>query len=264
MIVDFCAYLGDWPAYELSHRTPEGLLRLMDRCGLGAACVSLASGMLTFDVRESNERLALMVEAHRARLWPLGALDLTTPTWRDDLEDGIGRLGLFGFRLHPNYHGYNLTSPEAVDCAARLAEAGCPLFIALYVDEERFQHPALRVPNVAVDEITQLIQGAPRTTFVLNSLKIEHALPLLESGETMDHVYFDINAMDMPFDGLQSLVNAHGAERLLFGSQMPFLYPEAARMVLEYSGLSSADIHAILEGNWRANPVLAQWEAQHA
>jgi hypothetical protein len=135
--------------------------------------------------------------------------------------------------------------------------AGHPLFVALYVDEERFQHPAIRAPDVPVAEVVRFIRQAPATTVVLNSLKVEHALPLLEAGLHLDRVYLDVNAMDMPFDGLRSLVETHGVDRLVFGTQMPFLYPEAALMVVEHSGLASVEIEAILERNWQASPVLA-------
>jgi hypothetical protein len=64
--------------------------------------------------------------------------------------------------------------------------------------------------------------------------------------------------MDMPFDGLRSLVRAHGASRLVYGSQMPFLYPEAALMVVRCAGLSSEATLAIMEGNWPASPVLSR------
>ena len=265
MIVDFCAHLGDWPTYELPYRTADGLLSLMDRCGIGAACVSLAGGMFAFDAREANERLVQAIVGHRDRLWPIGTLDPTVPTWREDLEDGLGRLDLAGFRLHPTYHGYTLDSPDALDLAVWLADAGHPLFVALYVDEERFQHPAIRVPDVPIAEIVRLIRQAPGTTIVLNSLKVEHALSLLEAGLHLDWVYLDINAMDMPFDGLRLLAETHGVDRLVFGSQMPFLYPEAALMVVEHSGLSPVEIEAILERNWQASPVLsglAVWLSQ--
>jgi hypothetical protein len=38
---------------------------------------------------------------------------------------------------------------------------------------------------------------------------------------------------------------------------MPFLYPEAALMLVEHAGLSSGESDAILERNWQASPVLA-------
>jgi uncharacterized protein len=247
----------------LSYRTADGLLALMDRSGIDAAFVSLAGGMFRFDAREANQQLALAVAGHPDRLWPVGTLDPTVPTWHEDLEDGLGRLGLAGYRLHPTYQGYSLTHPDVQKLAARLANAKCPLFLAHHVDEERYQHPAIRVGEVAVAELASLIQSAPRTTIVLNSLKVEHALALLEAGLPLDQVYLDINAMDMPFDGLGSLVHTHGAGRLVFGSQMPFLYPEAALMLVEHAGLSTADADAILEGNWQTDLVLARLVSAH-
>jgi len=253
-IIDALCDRGHTPYREIGQRA---VAYVMDRCGIGAACVSLAVGMFAFDAREANERLVQAIARHRNRLWPIGTLDPTVPTWREDLEDGLGRLDLAGFRLHPTYHGYPLDAPDALDLATWLADAGHPLFVALYVDEERFQHPAIRVPDVPIAEIVRLIRQAPATTIVLNSLKVEHALPLLEAGLHLDRVYLDVNAMDMPFDGLRSLAETHGVDRLVFGTQMPFLYPEAALMVVEHSGLASVEIEAILERNWQASPVLA-------
>jgi hypothetical protein len=241
MIVDFCAYLGDWPTYELQYRDASGLLHLMDRTGIGAACVSLAGGMFYYDAREANERLVREIGEQR--------------TWREDLEDGLERLGLIGYRLHPAYHGYAPDAPEALELAEQLALAGRPLFLALYVDEERFQHAAIRVPEISVSGLVSLIRGAPQTTAVLNGLRTAQARQLLEAGVDLGRVYLDVNAMDQDFEGLLSLARDHGVERLVYGSQMPFLYPEAARMVVEHSGLSAREIEAILEENWRASPV---------
>jgi predicted TIM-barrel fold metal-dependent hydrolase len=256
MIVDFCAYLGDWPTYELRYRDGSGLLHLMDRTGIDAACVSLAGGMFAYDAREANERLVREIGERRDRLWPVGTLDLTAPTWREDLEDGLERLGLVGYRLHPAYHGFAPDAPEALAAAEQLARTGRPLFLALYVDEERFQHAALRAPEVPIAGIASLIQAAPRTTIVLNSLRTAQARQLFETGVDLDRVYLDVNAMDQDFEGLRTLVRDHGVERLVYGSQIPFLYPEAARMVVDHSELSEHEIEAILEGNWRASPVL--------
>jgi predicted TIM-barrel fold metal-dependent hydrolase len=256
MIVDFCAYLGDWPTYELRYRDADGLLHLMDRAGIEAACVSLAGGMFHYDAREANERLAREIGDRRDRLWPVGTLDLTVPTWREDVEDGLERLGLVGFRLHPAYHGYAPDAPEALELAGQLALAGRPLFMALYVDEERFQHVAIRVPEVTVAGIASLIRQAPQTTIVLNSLRTAQARQLFETGVDLGRAYLDVNAMDQDFEGLLSLVRDHGVERLVFGSQIPFLYPEAARMVVEHSGLSEREIEAILERNWAGSSVL--------
>lgn len=256
MIVDFCAYLGDWPTYELRYRDAKGLLKLMDRCAIDAACVSLAGGMFRYDAREANERLCQRVAGHRDRLWPIGTVNPSVPTWREDVQDGIERQQLAGFRIHPTYQMYGLTAPPVLALAAMLSAAARPLFVALYVDEERFQHPAIRVPDVGLSEVGALIAQAPDTTLVLNGLKTSHALELFQAGAVRDGVYLDIDAMDQDYDGLRSLAQRYGKERLVYGSQMPFLYPEAALMVVEHSGLPDEDTEAILSHNWQASSVL--------
>jgi predicted TIM-barrel fold metal-dependent hydrolase len=257
MIVDWCAYVGEWPTYELSYRDAEGLIHLMDRCGVDAACVSLAGGMFCYDAREANERLCRELAGHRDRLWPIGTVNPTVTTWREDVDDGLERLGLVGFRIHPSHHGYALDAPEVAALAAYLARVERPLFIALYVDEERLQHPALRVPDVAVADLAALIARAPETTFVLNALKTTHAVELYQAGIDMQRVYMDVDAMDQDFEGLRRLVEQFGVGQLVYGSQMPFLYPEAAQRVVVHAGLEEVDVDAIMERNWASSPVLA-------
>ena len=257
MIVDFCAYLGEWPTYELSYRDADGLLHLMDRCAIDAACVSLAGGMFRYDAREANECLCQLTEGHRDRLWPVGSVNPSVPTWCEDVRDGIERLGMSAYRIHPTYHGYELTAPAVLDLADILAGANRPLFIALCVDEERFQHPAIRVPEVSVSEIGAFVSRVPDTTIVLNGVKTSQVQELFWTSDVLDLVYLDIDALDQDFRGLRTVVEKYGVERLVYGSQMPFLYPEAALMVAEYSGLPDKDIEAILSGNWWASPVLS-------
>jgi predicted TIM-barrel fold metal-dependent hydrolase len=257
VIVDYCAYLGEWPTYELRHCDADGLLYLMDRCGIDAACVSLAGGMFRYDAREANERLCHDIAGHRDRLWPIGTVNPLVATWREDVQDGLDRLGVAGYRIHPAHHGYALDAAPLTELAAVVSEAQRPLFIALYVDEERFRHPAMRVPDLRIGDIGSFIARTPQATVVLNGLKTAQAVELFEAGVALDRVYADVDAMDQDFEGLQALVTQHGVERLVYGSQMPFLYPEAALMVVEHSGLADADVEAILARNWRSSPVLA-------
>jgi len=256
MIVDFCAYLGDWPTFELRYRDAGGLLHLMDRCGIDAACVSLTSGMFRHDAHEANTRLCQDIVGHRDRLWPIGTVNPSMPIWREDVRIGLEQLELSGLRIHPTYHGYALDDPAVLDLTSVLAGAGCPLFVALYVDEERFQHPSIRVPEVRLGEIEALIASAPRTTIVLNGLKITQAAELFASGVALDRVVLDVDAMDQGYAGLHTFVTQHGVEHLVYGSQMPFLYPEAALMVVEHAGLPEQSVEAILARNWQAHPVL--------
>ncbi|MEA3336160.1 MAG: aminotransferase class III-fold pyridoxal phosphate-dependent enzyme [Chloroflexota bacterium] len=257
MIIDFCAYLGNWPLYQLPAGDAPALISVMDRCGIGAAFVSLAEGPFLLNPGEANERLVNMVAAHRDRLWPVGTADLNAPFWREDVVAGIERQKLAGFRAYPTYHRYALDSAEAVALAATLAEYQRPLFIAAFIDEERFQHPAIRVPPVRVPELAGLIRRVPQTTLVLNNLSVEEAAMLFDAPElSLENVFIDVNAMDKPFNGLAQLVEDYGAERLVFGSQVPFLYPEAALALVQESGISQEGVEAILAQNYHTSATI--------
>lgn len=265
MIVDFCAYLGSWPLYQLPISNATALLRVMDRCGIWAACISLVDGAFLLNPREANERLKDLVAQHLDRLYPVGTINVNLPGWRDDVLDGIERLNLTGFRLHPTYHDYALDSAEAIALATLLAEYQRPLFVAAFIDEERFQHPAIRVPPVSLASMAGLIQHAPQTTLVLNNLKVEEAMILLERPDlSLGNVFLDINAMDTPFNGLAQLIERYGSDHLIYGSQVPFLYPEATLALVQEPGVPQTATDAILEQNWRTNDTFRRLIADSA
>lgn len=255
MIADFCTYVGNWPTYPLSYADPTGLLQLMDRNQIQLAFVSGLDALFAYSVGEANQQLARLLDTDLARLRAVGALNPVLPTWRRDLTDGL-RLGLAGFRLHPAYHGYGLDRPEAIAAARAVGTAGLPVFVAAFVYEERFEHPALSVRSLPTDEIAALMQAAPDTTFVINNLDPAGAISILESRHGVENIWLDINAMDKPRDGLSTLVRRCGVGHLIFGSQAPFLYPEAALALALADDLSQEEGEAVLFGNWRQNPVL--------
>jgi uncharacterized protein len=258
MIVDFHTYVGDWPPYRLPYGDPPGLLRLLDRCAIEVAFVSGLDGLFAYNPGEANAHLAEILAPYRERLRPVGTLNPALPTWRADLADGCGRLRLAGLRLHPAYHGYRLDSPEAAAVSEAVGAAGLPLFVSAFVDEERFQHPALRIPAVPLAQMRALAEAAPATTLVINNLSPDDAAAWLAAGLGGSDVWFDIANMDKEGDGLVRLAARYGTERLLFGSQAPFLYPEAAIALALFGGLEEAQGEAVLSGWWRRSTVLSR------
>ena len=260
MIIDFCAYLGTWPLYPLPIRDAATLVERMDRCGIAVAFVSNVEGLLLLDPQEANERLVRMVEGHRNRLLPVGTANPTLGSCQADVREAVERWNLAGFRLSPNYHGYAFDSDVAVGLANLLAEYQRPLFVAASVDEERFQHPALRVSPVPVASMVELIRHAPRTVIVLNNLFVEEALSILQQpGLPLDNVLMDVTAMDKPFDGLAQVLRHSGSAHLVYGSQAPFLYPEATLALIQENRFAETDVRAILAGNGSRHPTLARW-----
>jgi predicted TIM-barrel fold metal-dependent hydrolase len=257
VIVDFHAYLGRWPVYPLAIESASELVQGMDRVGVGASFVSNVEGVLTWNYQAANEQLARSVAAYRKRLLPVGIVNPVVPGWEAHIQVAIERWGLAGFRLCPNYHGYDLDMPEVASLANLLADRQLPLFVAAFLEDERFQAPSLRAAPVSIDSMIQLIQKVPRTLVVLNNLTPADALHLLcEPDLPLDNILIDVGAMDKEFDALRRVLSQCGSKHLVYGSQVPFLYPEAILALVQENGFSQEVVDDILERNWENHPVL--------
>ena len=120
--------------------------------------------------------------------------------------------------------------------------------LALKMEDERTQHPLVRVAAVDPAPLATLVAALPRLRLVLlngpGGLGHESLRRLAGAGQ----VYFDI-AMLEGVGGIANLLPAVPAARLLFGSHYPFFYFEAALLKLRESGLEAAQERAIRREN---------------
>ena len=235
MIIDVNAYLGHFAFRRLRHNTAASLLALMDAKGIDKDVVSSASAITYRNTQAGNEELAEEVGGHSDRLVPCAVINPFYAGWQDDLKICRDEFGMAGLRLYPKWHNYQLSSPccrELVDAAT---ERGMVISIPIRVEDSRQRSWLLNVPDVPLEEIVELVKAHPKAHFILLNGLGYTGSPLGRKDNGLPSNYaIELSRLSAVLaNELGQLITNLGAERLMFGTGMPFNYPDPALVKLE-------------------------------
>jgi predicted TIM-barrel fold metal-dependent hydrolase len=248
-LVDVNVYVSHWPFRRLpDDETPELVARLKSRFVMRAWAGSF-DALLHRDVAAVNTRLAQECRLYGdGMLVPFGSVNPKLPDWEDDLRRCQEEHGMPGIRLHPNYHGYTLDDPDLVRLLDLVGARGLIVQIALTMEDERTQHPLVRVPHVDARPLVEQARRLPGCRLVLINAFRSLRPATLGTLAKADNVSFDI-AMLENVGGVADLVGRVGADRVLFGSYAPFYYFESAMLKLKESPLEPDALRGVSFSN---------------
>jgi predicted TIM-barrel fold metal-dependent hydrolase len=251
VIIDVNVNLSRWPFRRLAGDEPAELIARLRKRNVSQAWTGTFDGIFHKDVASANARLANDCRTHGAGfLLPFGSINPKLPDWQEDLRRCHEEHKMPGIRLHPNYHGYKLDDPAFADLLGLATRRKLIVELALTMEDERTQHPLMRVPPVNIAPLSSVIKTNPQLRLVIlncyPTLPIETLQQLSSSGE----VYFDF-AMVERIGAVSRLAAQVSFPRVLFGSNSPLYYFESALLKVKESGLTQAQSNAILAGNAR-------------
>jgi predicted TIM-barrel fold metal-dependent hydrolase len=248
MIIDTNASLSRWPFRRLAGDEPADFVTRMRNNGVRQAWVGSLDGLLHRDIGGVNARLAADCKQHGGGLLiPFGTVNPKLPDWPEDLRRCREIYRMPGIRLHPNYHGYKLSDPEFSEVLRRATDAGLMVQLAVQMEDERTQHPLMRVPRVSLAPLAEVVRGIPSLRLmVLNSPRD----PLIKQIVAAGKVYFDI-AMVESVGGVGTLAAEISPQRVVFGSHFPLFYFQSAALKVREAGFTAADTKLISEDNAR-------------
>jgi uncharacterized protein len=227
IIVDMNAWLGSWPFQYFQDETAADLVRRLAAEGITHAAVGNPEAAFSPDCLGTNERLLERV-AGRPSLLPVLAVDPTKGDAPDILALAVKRK-VRALRVFPGYHCYELSSPAAVSLIEKIA-ALCTVVLVVQVrmEDERTHHPLCKIPPVSIESIVETARRFP-------SLQVVAACPYY--WEAMDlvrgpaNLAFEISHVET-LRTLLSLSQQAPADRILFGTHVPFLQSMATLMKL--------------------------------
>ncbi|MFB3920565.1 MAG: amidohydrolase family protein [Terriglobia bacterium] len=251
MIVDTNVNLSRWPFRRVAGDEPTDLVARLRKHHVVQAWAGSFDGIFHRDIGGVNARLAEDCRRFGAGvLVPFGSVNPKLPDWQEDLRRCHQAHRMPGIRLHPNYHGYNLADSVFAELLRLAAARRLIVQLALCMEDERSQHPLMRVPPVDLAPLADVIKGVPGLRLVILNcnprIDPDQLPPLAAAGE----VYFEFSMVE-GVGGVARLAKRVSLERVLFGSNFPLFYVESALLKVQESGLSEGEKDALFEGNAR-------------
>jgi len=238
-IVDSHVHLGRWASTYMPHCDEVGLIETMDRLGIEKACVS-DSLSIGPDYKRGNDRLAHAMKDYPSRLVGYAAVNPNYPKdMGNELERCFKELGMKGIKLHCDLHKYPVEGNNYRTAFEFANSLGIPVLIHGYGGREILERILRHYPNARI--IAAHVGGWDG--------KSEN--PAIELAKDYENLYLDLASSIAYRNAFEKMVEMVGADRILYGSDMPLLDPGYQLGRVVRSGLSEEDMGKILSSNAR-------------
>jgi predicted TIM-barrel fold metal-dependent hydrolase len=249
-LIDTNVSLSRWPFRRCPLDDTPSLVAKLREHGVTQAWAGTFDALLHKDLTTANARLADECARHgKGILVAIGAINPTLPDWETDLRRCVEQHKMPGIRLLPNYHGYKLDDPRFEPLLAAAADRGLLVQIALVQEDDRTQLALAKAAPTDTAPLAALLKKLPNTRVqLLNAFRTLRGKPVLELAAL--GVRFEIATLES-VEGVGNLLKQIPPDRLCFGSHAPFYYFESAKLKLQESNLTPAQLAAVTHDNAR-------------
>jgi predicted TIM-barrel fold metal-dependent hydrolase len=242
-IIDCHGHIGYWHHFHIPYRNAEDMVRLMDLCGITAIVIS-AHAAIGPDYKLGNKQVLDAMSRFPDRIY--GYCTVNPHASREELLDELKRCfdaGMVAIKLHPSVHRARADS-EGYSPAWEFAhEHGlCVL-----------SHTAVSDPYCSVGMFDQIAGNYSNAKVLVGhcGFGYEGARQSCELARKHSNVYLDVTSSTFYTGLLERVVEGAGADRVLFGTDCPFMdcRPQVGRFA--FSKLSDEELRLSLAENAR-------------
>lgn len=238
MIIDSNVLFG----FELQYRinmSIERVLEIMDDKKTDKAVITNLQCKY-YDFIEGNDETACIVKKYPDRFYGLMSFNLSRYfDIEREVERGIKELGLSGIRFFYTDSffsagwGSSFYSLSMLKVLNQIYDWGVPVFLEPGFPFKDIKHLALEYPDIPI-----IASGA-------GCGNINEVIPAVEG---TNNLYLEISTMDL-MDGVTTLARYAGAEKVIFGTGMPYNCPSPEKWMVKTSEISEEDKEKIFSGN---------------
>lgn len=224
---------------------------IMDRNGIDEAVVLPAFDYDTSEgidaTRALNDSMRRIADEHDRLVCPVGTVE---PAHGHAAVEEVERLaaeGFTGVTVHNQHQRLPLDSPSTIAVLERAEEVGLVPFVHCFSPDWEFEH---------LDRLPPVAERLSEPVVVLDALsRYGREDRIVELGRRFENLRFDTTMVNSLGRMIESIVEALGPERLLFGSGLytrPLQYRDSADLFqVRTAEISDDDRRLILEGNAR-------------
>lgn len=222
-IIDIHAHIGSLNIFHIPRPDAAGMIDVMDRVGVGLACIS-ANGAWAADMSMGNDLVAEAVKA-----WPgrFAGYCVANPNYPADVKAELERsFDGHGFRMikiHPSVHRVKLTDRAYEAVFEFAAGRGAPVLTHTWAGDE---HCGMAIAAEAA-------RRHPEVTFLWGHSGGSDVTEALAEAVDLPNVFLELASSQVWNGQLELMVESFPAERILYGSDFPFisLAPQLGKVV---------------------------------
>jgi hypothetical protein len=242
-IIDCHGHLGYWSAFSMPWRTAQDMVDVMDVTGVRCIVASAHAG-ISSDYRLGNDQMIEAMREHPGRLLGYCSVNPNYPARETAAELArCLKAGMVGIKLHPGTHRQRVDS-EAYRPAWEFAHKHglCVLVHSGATDAfcgiALFEGPARDYPRAKV-----LLGHA--------GFGYDGAQRSCDLAAKYPNVFLDITISTACRGLIERMVEGAGADRVLYGTDLPFMDSRPMIGRLAFSDLDDKQLELVLGGNAR-------------
>ena len=224
-MIDYNAYVGDWPFYKLPRTTLGELAELHRKNGISGGYISSLQSIFYNDFYESEKELAGILSG--SGYHQVVTVNPSFPECALTLLRCIREFDVRGVRIHPGYHGYDLSCEVMADVLEILRQYRLPLFINARVHDERLTHILHPTPP-DIEAVRRFVRENADIKIVLCHFRCDEVEALRTELAKLENLYAETSAFRLNLfeNKLTELL-----PYMLYGSDYP-IYPVTASALL--------------------------------
>ncbi len=236
-IIDAHCHMGPYFNFHIPDNDAKSMIEVMDRLGVKMACISPHIG-ITPDFKKGNDIALGAMHDFPGRFFGYITLNGNYP---EDIKDEIDRCysaGMRGFKIHPSLHGYPANGENLRYMWEFANEKRLPVLSHTWAGDGTCSPSILgnlaeKYPNVPV------ILGHSGGTLA----GYDEAIAVAKKQK---NVFLETCCSTVIYGMIERFVREVGADRILFGSDMPFVNENAQIGKILYAKISDEDKRKIL------------------